>query len=65
MKEPKYVQIQLEDILQEGFDEYTLEDHVRFGWMYFELVQGCYGLPQARVANSQYCHQMSPGRGIV
>ena len=47
MKEPEYVRVQLKDIPQEFADEYKLEHHVRFGWVYFEVVHGCYGLPQA------------------
>jgi len=47
MKEPEYVRVLLKDIPQEFIDEYNLEDHVRFGWVYFAVVRGCYGLPQS------------------
>ena len=47
MKEPKYVRAQLKGTPQEFMDEYKLEDHLRFGWVYFEVICGCYGLPQA------------------
>ena len=42
MKEPEYIQVQLKDTPQEFIDEYNLEDHLRFGWVYFEGIRGCY-----------------------
>ena len=47
MGNPEYVRVQLKDIPQEFIDEYNLMDHDRFGWVYFEVFRGCYGLPQA------------------
>ena len=47
MEKPEYVQVHLKDIPQEIIDEYKLENHVRFGWVYFEVIRGCYGLPQS------------------
>ena len=47
MEEPEYVRVHLNDIPQEFIDEYKLEDHVRFGWAYFAVIRGCYGLPQS------------------
>ena len=47
MEDPEYVRVQLKDIPQEFIDEYNLMDHDCFGWVYFEVVCGCYGLPQA------------------
>ena len=38
MEEPEYVRVHLNDIPQEFIDEYKLEDHVRFGWVYFEVI---------------------------
>ena len=52
MDEPKYVQIKFKDIPQEFAGEYNLKKYVHDGWVYFETVKGCYGLPQAgRSAN--------------
>ena len=28
-------------------EEQNLEPHIRGSWMYFEIVRGCYGLPQS------------------
>ena len=47
MEEPEYAQVHLKDIPQEFIDKYKLEDHVHFGLVYFEVIQGCYGLPQS------------------
>ena len=47
MVNPEYVRVQLKYIPQELIDEYNLMDHDRFGWVYFEVVHGCYGIPQA------------------
>ena len=47
MVNPEYVRVQLKDIPQEFIDEYNLMNHERFGWVYFEVIRGCYGLPQA------------------
>ena len=52
MDEPEYVRIKFKDIPQEFADEYNLKEYVHNGWVYFEIVKGCYGLPQAgRLAN--------------
>ena len=47
MENPEYVRVKLEDIPQEFIDEYNLLDKKRHGWVYFEIVCGCYGLPQS------------------
>ena len=47
MGNPEYVQVQLKDIPQEFIGEYNLRVHDRIGCVYFEVVCGCYGLPQA------------------
>ena len=50
--EPEYVRINFKDIPQEFSDEYNLKEYVHNGWVYFEIVKSCYGLPQAgRLAN--------------
>ena len=46
MDRSEYAKIKIIDILSEFMEEYKLRtfDHNR--WMYFEIVRGCYGLPQ-------------------
>ena len=52
MDEPKYVGIKFKDIPQEFAGEYNLKEYVHEGWVYFEIVKGCYGLLEAgRLAN--------------
>ena len=48
----EFVRIRLEEIPQEFIDEYNLTPYAHNGWIYFEIIKGCYGLPQAlRLAN--------------
>ena len=49
MPEPEYVRIKLSDIPDEFIKEYNLTGRDRDGWIYFEIRQGCYGLPQAGI----------------
>ena len=52
MDRPEYVRIKLLDIPQEFIEEYNLTQLVQNRWIYFEIRQGCYGLPQSdRLAN--------------
>ena len=44
---PKYVKINLTNIPQEFIDDYNLHDYVHKGWVYFEICNGVYGLPQS------------------
>ena len=44
---PKYAKIRLADIPQDFIDEYNLNDYVQDGWVYFEISNGVYGLPQS------------------
>jgi hypothetical protein len=57
MVNPKYVRIKITDIPEEFILEFDLagkEDHN--GWIYFEILRGCYGLPQAGIlANNLLC----------
>ena len=46
LEESEYVRINLTDIQQEFLDEYTLLKLQRNGWIYFEIIRGCYGLNQ-------------------
>ena len=44
---PEYVRIKLSDINQNFVYEYNLKDFVDAnGWVYFEIKNGVYGLPQ-------------------
>ena len=45
MENPEYVRINLEYIPQEFIKEYHLLENKCHGWVYFELVRGCYWLP--------------------
>ena len=49
MPDPEYVRIKLADIPDEFISEYNLSGQDRDGWIYFEIRQGCYGLPQAGI----------------
>jgi hypothetical protein len=47
MPDPEFVRIKIADILAELIEEYNLQGRNCDGWIYFEICQGCYGLPQA------------------
>ncbi len=49
MPDPEYICIKLSDIPEEFIKEYNLPGWDRDGWIYFEIRQGCYGLPQAGI----------------
>ncbi len=49
MPDPEYVQIKITDIPEEFIGEYNLAGRGRDGWIYFEICQGCDGLPQASI----------------
>jgi hypothetical protein len=49
MPNPEYVRIKITDIPEEFIEEYNLAGRDRDGWIYFEICQGCYGLPQAGI----------------
>ena len=52
MDRPEFVIIRLEDIPKEFIDEYNLTPYAHNGWIYFEIIKGCYGIPQAgKLAN--------------
>ena len=38
MEYSAYARVHLEDTSQEFINKYNLEDHVRFGWVYFEVI---------------------------
>jgi hypothetical protein len=45
MPDPEYVRINIADILAEFIEEYKLQGRKHDSWIYFEIFQGCYGLP--------------------
>ena len=49
MPDPEHVRVKISDIPAEFINEYTLDDKTRDGWVYFEIRQGCYGLPQSGI----------------
>ena len=49
MEHPDYVCIKIQNIPQEFIYEYKLSEHTYNGWVYFEIVLGCYVLPQAGI----------------
>ncbi len=49
MPDPEYVRIKLTDIPAAFIEEYKLAGTDRDGWIYFEICQCCYGLPQAGI----------------
>ena len=56
MDRPEYLCIKLLDIPQELIEEYNRTQLVHNGWIYFEIIQGCYGLTQSeRLANNLLC----------
>ena len=49
MDRPEYVRIKLSDIPTEFINKYSLMDYIHAnGWVYFEILNGVYGLPQSR-----------------
>ena len=60
MDEPEYVRIKFKDIPQEFADEYNLKEYVHDEWVYFEIIKGCYGLPQTgRLAYDLLCERLA------
>ena len=56
MERLEYVRIKLSDIPQEFIEEYDLTQVVQNVWIYFEILRGCYSLPQSgRLANDLLC----------
>ena len=47
MNPPDYVHIKLLDITQEFIEEYNLMQLIHNEWIYFEILWGCYSLPQS------------------
>ncbi len=53
MPDPEFVRIKISDIPAEFIEEYNLTGKDRDGWIYFEIHQGCYGLPQAGILTNK------------
>ena len=52
MDSSKFVRIGIEDIPKYFIAEYNLMPSVHSLWIYFEIVKGCYGIPQAGILAS-------------
>ena len=60
MDRSEYAGIKMSVIPQEIIDEYNLLDYEHNGWLYFEIVRVCYGLPQyGRLANDLLCKRLN------
>jgi hypothetical protein len=59
MPDPEYVCIKMLDIPDKFILEYNLLGQDHDGWVYFEICQGCYGLPQSGIlANNLLCSRL-------
>ena len=47
MERSEYMRIKILDIQQEFIKEYDLTQADQNVWIYFEILRGCYGLPQS------------------
>ena len=56
MDPPEYVRIKLSDIPQEFIEEYNITQLVQNRWIYFEILRGCYGLPQSGRLANEFLH---------
>ena len=52
LNRPEYVRIKFSDIPQDFVDEYNLLAFVRYGWVYFQINRGVYGLPQSSIISN-------------
>ena len=56
---PKYARIHLKDIPEKFIAEYNLTAYARYGWVYFCICKGVYGIPQAgKIANNLLCKRL-------
>ena len=60
---PEYTKIKLTDIPQDFIDEYNLHDFIHNGWVYFEIRNGVYGLPQSGSLAQQLLEKRLPKHG--
>ena len=47
MDRSEYVRNKFSDIPQEFIEEYDLSEVAQNVWIYFDILRGCYGLPQS------------------
>ena len=53
MERSEYVRIKFLDVPQEFIEEYNLTEAAQNGWIYFDILCRCYGLPKSgRLANN-------------
>ena len=53
----EYARIKIENTPQEFIKEYNLLPMVHNGWIYFEIVRGCHGLPQSGILANKLLHK--------
>ncbi len=59
MPDPEYVRIKMLDIPDKFILEYNLLGQDCDSWVYFEILQSCYGLPQSGIlANNLLCSRL-------
>jgi hypothetical protein len=64
MPDPEYTCIKISDIPDKFIDEYKLTGLDRDGWIYFEICQGCYGLPQAGILANDLLRSCLKAKGF-
>jgi hypothetical protein len=64
MSKLEYVCIDISDIPQELIGKYTLTGLDPDGWVYFEIRQGCYGLPQAGILTNDLLRTRLKAKGF-
>ena len=53
MDKSEYAKIKISNIPSEFIEEYNLQTFDHNGWVYFEILRRCYGLPQSgKLANN-------------
>ena len=56
LEEPEYVRIKLTEIPKELLGEYTILKFQRNGWIYFEIIRGCYGIKHSGKLSNDLLH---------
>ncbi len=64
MPKPKYMRIKILVIPQEFINKYKLIGLDRDGWIYFKILQGCYGLPQAGILANDILQSRLKAKGF-
>ena len=60
---PEYARIKLSDIPEDFTLEYNLLSYARYGWVYFEIRRGVYGLPQSGMLSNKLLETRLNGAG--